>query len=196
MDGRRSKFVSFALISIFAFSGHVAAAKPASDSSDDLRCETNPAIREAVARLQNAATFHAALSSLTAAPATAACYLIKDLSVVAETVLYPDDQRTHSEAMKVIWSLRALCSITAGLRFTASTEYRFDVERERQRREFLGAPDSNELRFFGVWMSRDVIYIAPSDVQTTIIKKWIEWYAANGRTFNYISSEGWEACYF
>ncbi len=197
MNYSPSKFVGFALLAIVAFPNILIVAATAPHSSNELRCETNDAIRKAVERLHDAASFHSVLSSLTGTPASGACQLIKTLRVLSDKTLLPDEQRSRPETMQVIWSLRALCSITGGSRFTAGTQYPFNLaeEAEGRRRDFLRARDG-ELRFFAVWMSRDVLYIAPRDVQAAIIDKWINWYTANGQTFHYTSPDGWEACYF
>ena len=42
-----------------------------------------------------------------------------------------------------------------------------------------------QVHFFGVWMSRDSLYIAPRDAQLKIIQMWKRWYETDGKTFAY-----------
>lgn len=41
------------------------------------------------------------------------------------------------------------------------------------------------MAFFGVWMSRDVIYVAPKDALEGIIERWRTWLQAGGARYPY-----------
>jgi len=162
-------------------------------SAEKLTCGRNDKIRVSVESLAKDEDYAERFRLFETDPASAACYLIKQLKVVSEKVVsgYKDKP---AQTMHVIWSLRALCSITGGLRFKGNTRYQFG-KTEENRKYFLGA-EENEVPFFAVWMSRDTAYIAPMDAQKEIINKWVAWYGKNGETFHYSSTEGWQACYF
>ena len=79
--------------------------------------------------------------------------------------------------------------------FTGSTKYRFKKS-EKDRKYFLTINGNTKIPFFGVWMSRDVIYIAPQDTQKEIIEKWKKWYFISGKTFEYNPVEDIDKWYF
>jgi hypothetical protein len=87
------------------------------------------------------------------------------------------------------WSLRALRSLTGGMEFRAKTSHKFgDTVIERNRQEFIGGKQfatDGTVRFFGVWMSRDSLYLAPQDAQRKIIQMWKSWYDSQGKDFVY-----------
>jgi hypothetical protein len=128
-------------------------------------------------------------------PLQATCHLIKELHVVPETKITQVDAVKHASSMHVIWCIRALRYLTGGLDFTARTHYQFK-KFEHERKHFLTIKSKEELPFFGVWMSRDIVYIAPQDVQSEIIVKWRNWYLQNGISFHYHPSENIDEWYF
>jgi len=127
-------------------------------------------------------------------PSEAACYLIRNLHTISQTQIRPEESESNKDAMKVIWSIRALKYLTNGKNFTAKTSYVFKKP-EKTRKHFLTIFSEQELPFFSVWMSRDIIYIAPIDVQTKIIEQWKKWYSENGKDFIYKSSEAMDWYY-
>jgi hypothetical protein len=102
------------------------------------------------------------------------------------------DQYQSGRHPQVVWSIRALRSIT-GLNFRAST--RADMTEDEA--HFLGRdPRTDEVDFFGTWMSRDRVWLAPLDAQSAIIKKWREWFEKNGQTFTYVNDRNFDHWYF
>ena len=90
----------------------------------------------------------------------------------------------------VVWCLRTLRYLTLGLDFRAPTNHRFGTsEIEQNRKWFTGGeefPKDGTVKFFGAWMSRDSLYIAPKDAQQSIIEQWKAWYRNQGKTFRYV----------
>lgn len=113
-------------------------------------------------------------------PVVAAACLIAQLRPVDATVLSPEDESSRRADFRIVWSIRALRYLTGGKDFCAPTAH-FD-ELDQRPRYFLTmrCGSGSEVSFFGVWMSRDLIYVAPKDAQKAIIRKWIGWYQAEG----------------
>lgn len=107
--------------------------------------------------------------------------LINELHVINENQIVPTEVQQKIHSLHVIWCIRALRYVT-GEDFKAPTQYSFgDVEFEKNRKYWLSIKDNRELPFFSVWMSRDIVYVAPKDVQAAIIEKWKEWYNSNDK---------------
>lgn len=127
-------------------------------------------------------------------PAASARLLIQELHPVNGARILGSEhhkpQWRHTE--HVIWCLRALRTLS-GFEFRAKTRHNFGhSELETNREWFTGGeqyPADGTVRFYGVWMSRDSLYIAPRDAQQKIIAKWKEWYAKNGQTYTYKAFE-------
>ena len=93
---------------------------------------------------------------------------------------------------QVVWNLRALRSLT-GLDFRAPTH----VDLTEDEAHFLGHdPKTDEVEFFGTWMSRDRVWVAPVDAQTAIIEKWRKWFREHGESFTYVNDRNFENWYF
>jgi hypothetical protein len=93
---------------------------------------------------------------------------------------------------QVVWNIRALRSLT-GLDFQAPTQ----ADLTEDEAHFLDHdPKTGEVHFFGTWMSRDRVWIAPLDAQTTIIKKWRKWFIEHGETFTYVNDRNFDHWYF
>jgi hypothetical protein len=62
-----------------------------------------------------------------------------------------------------------------------------DLEQvDADRRQFLTKRcTAPEVSFFGVWMSRDRVYVAPKDAQERIVRQWTDWYRTEGGRFAY-----------
>jgi hypothetical protein len=104
-------------------------------------------------------------------------YLIDELTPVkAVSKITPEKYDQFKVQTHMIWCIRALRFIT-GIDLTSKTVHRFK-KNEDERSCFLHSVD-NEVSFFGVRMSHDVIFIAPKDAQINIIKKWKSWYEKN-----------------
>lgn len=125
------------------------------------------------------------LDVLAATPHAAVAILVAQLRPIARKAYYPN--KIPAEARHVISCLRALHYLT-GITFSAKTKCSL-TDDEKQFLDFdtqmhVANPE-HKLHFFGVWMSRDADYVAPIDVQKSIIKQWQQWQAAQGNTFEH-----------
>jgi hypothetical protein len=102
------------------------------------------------------------------------------------------DQYVGGRHPQVVWSIRALRSLT-GLDFCGPTQANLTEDEAH----FLDHnPKTDEVEFFGTWMSRDRVWLAPVDAQTTIIKKWRKWFREHGETFSYVNDRNFDHWYF
>jgi hypothetical protein len=93
---------------------------------------------------------------------------------------------------QVVWDIRALRSLT-GLDFRGPTEAGLTQEEAH----FLDHdPKTGGVEFFGTWMSRDRVWVAPVDAQAAIIKRWREWFREHGETFTYVNDKNFDHWYF
>jgi hypothetical protein len=93
---------------------------------------------------------------------------------------------------QAVWSIRALRSLT-GMSFRGPTH----ADLGDDEAHFLGHdPRTDEVEFFGTWMSRDRVRVAPVDAQTAIIKKWRKWFREHGETFSYANDRNFDHWYF
>lgn len=145
-------------------------------------------------------------------PSYSAGLLVSSLHPVNEAKLHsqensPADYERERPSMGVVWRLRALQYITGGLRFFAPTAYRFPPKpadwppengpsSEELRESFLTAKGRDRVPFYVTWMSRDVTYVAPKDVQESVIAKWKEWYSKEGKDYPYGASKELSDWYF
>ena len=129
-------------------------------------------------------------------PQLAAKLLIKELRLIHEEKIKPGEVGQHKQTMHVIWSLRALYYLT-GIHFTTPLNTESELaQMEKKRRYFLTIMQKNRIQFFSVWMSRDIIYIAPISDQEKIIARWIDWYKKDGQRFKYVPHRNIDAWYF
>jgi hypothetical protein len=116
--------------------------------------------------------------------------LISNLKPISLKEISPDQFATHPAEMKIIWSLRALRYIYRK-DYSSKTNYVFKSEEELQVQHFIKASytdkTNHEVMLFGVWMSRDIIYLAPEDAQINIIKQWKEWSKSHSETLSPVS---------
>ncbi|MCE1189683.1 MAG: hypothetical protein LWX56_11150 [Ignavibacteria bacterium] len=106
--------------------------------------------------------------------------LIAELKPVQGPLRIPmGKEKKYSEIMYLINSVRALRYFT-GQNFTATTNYCF---REREKQIFdnltYGKKSADYQMDLFVCTSTWTIYIAPQDVQVSIIKQWQDWYIQN-----------------
>ena len=134
-------------------------------------------------------------NNLSQNPILSAKYLIESLHVIKESEIRPDQENKHQESMRVIWCIRALRYITNGKDFKAETNYVFK-KNEEDRKYWLTLEDKNRLPFFSTWMSRDIEYIAPVDVQENIIESWKRWYRNEGAIYKYSPAQYVDDWYF
>lgn len=93
---------------------------------------------------------------------------------------------------QVVWNIRALRSLT-GLDFRGATK----ADLTENEAHFLDHdPKTDEVQFFGTWMSRDRCWVAPVDAQALIIKKWRKWFREHGNSFTYMNDRNFDNWYF
>src|SRR6266700_4843804 len=100
-------------------------------------------------------------------------------------------QYRYDKHPQVVWNIRGLRSLT-GLNFRATTNSKLDDDESH----FLDLNAKREVHFFGTWMSRDRVWVAPLDAQTAIIGKWREWFKNRGQTFTYVNDPNPDRWYF
>jgi hypothetical protein len=70
--------------------------------------------------------------------------------------------------------------------FCAPTGHEFGKSGQGAYRGYwLHFANKNCVTFFAVWPSRGQFFIAPVDAQQKIIEAWQQWYAKEGKDFNY-----------
>ena len=95
--------------------------------------------------------------------------------------LEPTARGNFHEHPRVVWAIRALRSLT-GLDFQATTK----ATLTRDERNFFDPDTAGQIPFFGVWMSRDRVWVAPQDAQIAIIKKWRVWFVKHGSNYKFV----------
>ncbi|HET7174458.1 MAG TPA: hypothetical protein VFK21_00470 [Gammaproteobacteria bacterium] len=117
--------------------------------------------------------------------ADAAGLLVKQLHTVSIAHVPNQDRNKNQDSLHVIWALRSLYYIT-GFEFkagSAATLKQLKLDKNREYWLLFGSGD--QVNMFGVWESRDSLFVAPVDVQQAIIEKWKAWYAKDGAGFHY-----------
>ncbi|GIW45623.1 MAG: hypothetical protein KatS3mg077_2905 [Candidatus Binatia bacterium] len=128
-------------------------------------------------------------------PSQAAGCLIGQLRVVDVAVLQPDE-KSNRDALRTLWSLRALRYLTGGKDFCGPTAHAQELDETRRQFLTIRCGPRGEVSFFGVWMSRDIVYFAPTDAQERIIQQWITWYNADGLRYLYTPARSLDDWYF
>jgi hypothetical protein len=105
--------------------------------------------------------------------------------------LRPARRGKYRNHPKVVRQIRALRFLT-GLDFKARTIQPL-TDDEKQ---FLEQDDVGRVKFFGTWMSRDVVFVGPRDAQRRIIKQWKDWFMKNGKTHKYSNDTSLDDWYF
>ncbi|MGD0599484.1 MAG: hypothetical protein ABR988_06660 [Terriglobales bacterium] len=105
--------------------------------------------------------------------------------------LQPTARGHYREAPEAVWIVRALRSLT-GVDFRGTTKASLNADEAH----FLDSNAQGQVHFFGTWMSRNSVWVAPRDAQVAIIKKWREWFAKNGQHFNYVNDRNFDNWYF
>jgi hypothetical protein len=95
--------------------------------------------------------------------------------------LKPTRRGNYHEHPQVVWTVRALRSLT-GLDFRSTTKATLTEDEAN----FFDPDSTGQIPFFGTWMSRDRVWVAPQDAQIAIIKKWRMWFAEHGRRYKYV----------
>lgn len=105
--------------------------------------------------------------------------------------LRPTRRGKYRHHPKVIRQIRALRFLT-GLDFKARTAYPLTDDEKH----FLAQDEEGQVKFFGTWMSRDVVFVAPRDAQARIIKRWRDWFIESGKTHKYAADTPLDDWYF
>jgi hypothetical protein len=92
---------------------------------------------------------------------------------------------------RAVWIVRALRSLT-GLDFRATTA----AELTSDEAHFLDLNAQHQVLFFGTWMSRDSVWVAPKDAQIVIIKQWQDWFLRHGHNHKYVNDTNFDHWYF
>jgi hypothetical protein len=140
-------------------------------------------IQNAIADLDRAP--HAGFDVLWQHPQKSTELLVAVLAPVARGA-YPNGSHPP-----VVWYLRALRSLT-GLNFRGPTNERLTEDEEH----WLRPRPDRSVEFFGTWMSRDRVWVAPEDAQADIIRQWKQWFAANGTSHRYVNDRNVDNWYF
>jgi hypothetical protein len=144
---------------------------------------TDTEIQAAIAQLNND-SIDSSLKTLYTNPYRSTQLLICDLRLT-----HRGHYHNHPHA---VWDIRALRSLT-GLDFRAHTA----ADLTEDEAHFLDHdPNTDDVLFFGTWMSRDTVWIAPHDAQIAIIKKWHEWSVHHGKDFKYVNDPVVDHWYF
>lgn len=114
-------------------------------------------------------------------PRRAVDLLMSNLVPISEERIASGSEESHSHAMRVIWSIRALRYLTRQ-EFRARTSHAFgNSDYEQTRKDLLTLHGKKTVSFFAEWMSRGSIYVAPKDAQQEIIRQWRAWHVTHGK---------------
>jgi len=143
-------------------------------------------LREAVRRLGLPGNDNfTGVKELAKTPRASASLLVQQLHIVrnpASAIVGGNDTYVDH----VLWTIRALRYITGGMDFCAPTGHKFGKSGQGAYRGYwLHFANKNCVTFFAVWPSRGQFFIAPVDAQQKIIEAWQQWYAKEGKDFDY-----------
>ena len=127
------------------------------------------------------------LQALMTDPLAAACWFTKDLHTVRAVRLQPSQLQDFR--YRPILAIRGLRFVTACKGFTAGLRRPAVVSGSDDRWSLLLGDGIHRVPFFRTWMSRDVVYVAPIDVQTQIIDAWRSWFAQKAASFQFARCE-------
>ena len=168
----------FAAITVFLIVVALAEAQQKADSP------SKDQLREAIQQLGKHATLEL-IEMFWAKPEEAARLLIDELKPVKRGSYHSGE---HPHTVVCIRALRFLTSLD----FRAPTRKNLTAKE----RNFLDPEGLGKVRFFGTWMSRDSVFVAPVDAQETIIEQWRTWFAKEGRGYKYVKNQSITSWYF
>ena len=105
--------------------------------------------------------------------------------------LRPTRRGKYRHHPKVVRQIRALRFLTR-MDFKARTRYRLTDDEKH----FLAQDEDGQVKFFGTWMSRDVVFVGPRDAQARIIERWRDWFMKSGKAHRYASDTPLDDWYF
>jgi hypothetical protein len=170
-----------------------------SASVASLDCEQLKQARELVdsyyrATRADRGALNASLAELMKEPSGAACWLVRDLKPVKRTK-FTSAQMNSPEA-KPIWALRGLRFITKCTDPKGALVNKQQIDPRDARWDLLLKGGIQQVPFFKTWMSRDVVVVAPAEVQKQIIGSWEQWYQKDASTFRFERCTDIDAWYF
>lgn len=124
-------------------------------------------------------------------PRGSACWLVRDLEKVNRQRL----SATQASVSKPLWALRGLRFLTNCTEFRGALKSRQVVDPQDIRWQLLFSNGVEHVPFFRTWMTRDVVVIAPIDVQEQVIAAWQDWYSHKSPEFIYKPCERVDAWY-
>jgi hypothetical protein len=129
---------------------------------------------------------------LSKTPYEAVGALIRELHPIADPERSGHDDAPATEHLiSTIAALRYLTGgnnfyLLTGKDFCGKTSWKFGKsEEEQSRRYWLYFDHSTCASFFGIWPSRYRVYLAPLDAQEEIIQHWRDWFAREGKAYQF-----------
>lgn len=134
-----------------------------------------------VAKLDSTNAMHS-LSIMKLHPKEYTKLLIDTLAVIENTDKITSAEATSRKSdIHKVWIVRALAFLT-GKQVATSKVIKANIDEERL--QFLSKPNG-KLKYFGVQMSTETIYIAPVNGQAEIIRLWKSWACNNLKNYEF-----------
>jgi hypothetical protein len=128
-----------------------------------------------------------AIADLLKDPLGSACWLVRSLKPV-DSEKFSSEQMSCSEA-EPIWAVRGLRYITGCMDFRGSAISSPMADPRDTRWKLLMRRGKSEVPMFATWMSRDMVYLAPNEVQVQIIGRWERWFSEEATKFRFEACE-------
>lgn len=126
-----------------------------------------------------------AMDEISKDPLAASCFLVRDLKPVRQKKLTA--VQTHS--IKPIWALRGLRYLTNCKDFSGKLIHEELIDSGDTRGHFLLYNGVEKVPFFSTWLTRDISFIAPVEVQQQVISQWQDWYKSEAASFSFQQCE-------
>jgi hypothetical protein len=133
-----------------------------------------------------------AMEEISKNPLAASCFLVRDLKPVRQKKL----TSVQAYSVKPIWALRGLRYLTNCKDFSGRLIHQESIDPKDARGNFLLRNGAEKVPFFSTWMSRDISFIAPVEVQQQVILKWQDWYTSEASSFSYQQCGSIDEWYF
>ncbi len=163
------------------------AAQPNCDQFAEVRAVVDTYYKSAKT---DAASVQPALAEMLKEPRGASCWLVRDIKEVRR------ERLTAAQAVssEVIWALRGLRFLTNCTEFRGALTRKQSINPQDVRWQLLLQNGVEKIPFFRTWMARDIVVVAPVEVQHQVIAAWQSWYSSAASTFSYQqcgSLDGW-----
>ena len=139
-------------------------------------------------------TMKASMSKLMSDPRNVACVLISDLQTIAEEKI--DAEQAKQPKARPIWALRALRYLTNCTDYRGALVKKVEVDPADTRWSLLLRDGIQTVPYFRTWMSRDLVVLAPVEVQEQVIAAWKDWYARTNSSFRFYACTDIEDWYY